>query len=662
MAERVGTIASRTERTRGAAQSFGLRLAATLLVTLAVLGIIGYEMTARDIESRVRAEVLAGIERQGSALAAAHGVHDDAFMGEIMVRAIMDGMASELGAIDVALFAPDGEVVVAADGSHRGQDPQEANGPAAAADRAMAEVVRAVSSTSTARVSGATGDHAAYEFWVPVDLGNGTHVLHVGHDRSVIDGPLADARRQSLMVVLLGLPVGTAIFYILGGRSLVKRHRRAVDSSTRDGLTGLGNHRAFQEDVRRALARADRLGQPVACALIDIDNFKELNDQAGHSFGDVALRRVAHELTRTREGDVAYRVGGDEFAVLMEPASAAEAAVVLERVRRAIAARLSNVTISVGIADSELAKCDADDLIQRADAALYEAKHSGRNRLEVFHDEIWESRNVSPEEQRALRHLLASEDVGVALQPIFDLRQMEPVGYEALARFADDGVFAGPADAFAVAHRTGRVHELDAVCRRAAFRAGRESVVTGRLFVNVSPEVFGAGESLAAVIAKEVADAGLTPDRVVIEVTEQRIVDPARLRCAIEALRSCGFQVALDDVGAGNAGLELLRLVELDIIKIDRSVITGAVEPGPARGVLFAILAFARESGSYVIAEGIETREQLAFIDQLCEQGVAALLPKIHAGQGYLLGRPAVPQASIAASAAAVAAFAAWSR
>ncbi len=120
--------------------------------------------------------------------------------------------------------------------------------------------------------------------------------------------------------------------------------------------------------------------------------------------------------------------------------------------------------------------------------------------------------------------------------------------------------------------------------------------------------------------------------------------------------------MALDDVGAGNAGLELLRLVELDIIKIDRSVLVGAVEPGPARGVLLAILAFARESGSYVIAEGIETEAHLAFIDRLCARGVDAPLPKIHAGQGFLLGRPAVPQATVAASVAASAAFAAWAR
>lgn len=653
MTEHVGIVASRPERTRRLARSFGVRLAATLLVTLAVLGIIRYEMSARDIESRVRSEVLAGIERQGAALAASYDAHDDAMMGEMMARAVMDGMASEPGASDVILFGADGKVVASADEPAHGQG-HHTHGDAPQADPAVARLARDVASTSDARVSDATDDHAAYEFWVPVELGAQTHVLHVGHDRSVIDGPLADARRQSLAVVLLGLPVGTAIFYLLGGRSLVKRHRLAVDSSTRDGLTGLGNHRAFQEDVRRAIARATRLGQPVACALIDIDNFKELNDHAGHSFGDVALRRVAQELANTRDGDGAYRVGGDEFAVLMEPASAEEAAIVLERVRRAIAARLSNVTISVGIAEADPGQIDADELLQRADAALYEAKNSGRNRLEVFHDQIWESRNVSPDEQRALQQILARDDVTVALQPIFDLGQMAPVGYEALARFPDDGVFDGPADVFSVAHRTGRVHELDAVCRRAAFRAGRRSVDATRLYVNVSPEVFGAGESLAAIIAKEVEEAGLTPDRVVIEVTEQRIVDPARLTRAIQALRACGFAVALDDVGAGNAGLELLRLVELDIIKIDRSVITGAVEPGPARGVLLAILAFARESGSYVIAEGIETEDQLAFIDKLCVSGVVAAPPRIHAGQGYLLGRPAVPDPSVVAPAGAV--------
>lgn len=644
MGAREGLADSQPDRRPRLSGSFGFRLLATLVVTLVVVGGVRYGLTVDSIEDRLHDETISGLERQASAIALAHGAHADDGMAIEMARSIIDGMLTDPGTRDVALFGPGGQLVVEAgsassDGGHGPAD-HDHHHHATASPR-LAATAQQVIAAGEPVVTTADDAHAEYELWVPVQLAGQPHALHVGLDASIVQSAVSEARRASLMVVLSGVPIGTAVFFLLGGRGLVRRHRRAVDHATRDALTGLGNHRAFQEDVRRALARASRQGQSLACALIDIDNFKGLNDQLGHSFGDDALTRVAAELSAMRAGDTAYRIGGDEFAVVMEAAGTDEVVVALERVRRVITERLSNVTISVGVAATDRPGIEANDLIERADVALYGAKHAGRNRIECFHDDMWNTRDVSPGERRTLERILATDGVDVVLQPIFELDGMGVLGYEALARFRDDDGTIAPGPVFDAAHRLGQVHELDALCRRAAFRVAHEVPGQADLFVNVSPEVFAAGETLAETLASEVAAAGVPPHRVVIEVTEQRVVNPARLVVAIRALRDAGFRVALDDVGAGNAGLELLRLVELDIVKIDRSVVTGAIQPGPARGVLLAVLAFARESGCHVVAEGIETHDVLAFVDAVGAVDATAPPLRIHAAQGYLLGRPA---------------------
>lgn len=188
-----------------------------------------------------------------------------------------------------------------------------------------------------------------------------------------------------------------------------------------------------------------------------------------------------------------------------------------------------------------------------------------------------------------------------------------------------------------MAERIGRAHELDALCRAAILARAHELPPDALLFLNLSPASLDhallAGDTLVtATIA-----AGLTPARVVLEIAERSLARPAVVIREAKRLRALGFRIALDDVGAGNAGLEMLRSLPVDYLKIDRSVVAGAVTDTTRRSVLAAILAFAREAGTFVIAEGIETEAMLDFVDQAGREPMGRT---VRAVQGYLLGRP----------------------
>ncbi len=408
-----------------------------------------------------------------------------------------------------------------------------------------------------------------------------------------------------------------------------------------DQLTGLGTHHAFYEEMRRALARATLLGETAALARIDLDEFKVINDQHGHVYGDAVLGGLATVLRGGRAQDRAFRLGGDEFALLLPRTNLPEAVSALERLRAETTRCLSGVTVSVGVATLVPDEHDLETWQDQAGAALGAAKRRGRNGVVTF-AQVQDDVSLLPAAKvAAVRHLLAGEHIDVAFQPIWDLEHGTILAVEALARPAAAFGLSGPQEAFDIAERTGHAHALDALCRQAILRRAALLSPDTLLFLNVSPHTLEHGGLNGSVLVDAVAAAGLSPERVVLEITERSVARPGVVVREVKRLRQLGFRVALDDTGAGNAGLEMLSQVPVDFVKIDRTVVARALTDTAARAVLAGIIAIAQETGAYVIAEGIEDSAMLALV-----RGVGVAEPTngtrggVQGVQGFLLGRP----------------------
>ena len=449
-------------------------------------------------------------------------------------------------------------------------------------------------------------------------------------------------------VVLAVLTLGCFLAYTavldVYKRRLGQAHRQELDQLSRaaltDNLTGVGNHRAYKEELERQIARAVRHGEPLALALLDIDEMKLLNDQNGHVFGDRVLVALGSLLAGLRAEDRAFRLGGDEFGVLLPLATAQSAHVLMERLRRSAQTSLSGATLSIGIAAFGGPSGDGEALHAQADAALYAAKRAGRNACAIFDadaDEMW---LLSPRRVRQLRDLIAEGAVSIAFQPIWDIAKCTILAYEALARPAPGYGFAGPQDAFDLAERVGRAHEIDAVCLRAALARAQDLPPDALLFLNVTPQSLDHGHLNVPDFVAQVRAAGLTPERIVIEITERSIANLNAIVNVARQLQAAGFGLALDDTGAGNAGLEMLSRLAVEYVKIDRAIIVQALTDRTARGVMAGIIAIARATGAYVIAEGIE---DTAMLDLACGQAFEPIVQQrsVRGVQGYLLQRPA---------------------
>jgi diguanylate cyclase (GGDEF)-like protein len=463
-----------------------------------------------------------------------------------------------------------------------------------------------------------------------------------GHSYTVIAEPstaqataILDAVRDGLVVLALPALLGSlGLFWLLAGRTLQVRHRRALDRARRDALTGLGNRRSFEDEVAKATSLAARNGVESALAVFDVDDFKYLNDRRGHARGDEILKEVAKVLGGGREHDRAFRTGGDEFAVLLPSTSEYEAHCAISRMRGQLAER--NIAVSCGISATRPGMRSAAILREEAEAALKEGKARRADQPVRFSEVSGRARVLTPEKVHAVRLLIADGALDVALQPIWDLDEGQLVGCEGLARPHADYGIADPAEVFEIARQIGQVAELDRLCVSRMLQRAPQLPEGTRLFVNVHPASLDDGDE-AEWLLDALRRAKVKPERIVVEVAERAGARVGSMRRSLERLRGLGVKVALDGIGAGSSGLELLHQIPVDYVKVDRSVVTSAAEDPSARGVLAAVAAFARETGTYVIAEGIEDAEVLRFVRAFGDQYPGA----IRGGQGYCLGRPA---------------------
>jgi diguanylate cyclase (GGDEF)-like protein len=482
-------------------------------------------------------------------------------------------------------------------------------------------------------------DGNRYEFVVPLTLAGKGFTLEVDEDGHVLNGRVSALRTEALAFSTVSLLIGMALFYLIAGHALARRHRTAVTRATRDPLTGLGNHRSFQEALTAAVAVAERRRESLAVVLVDLDDFKFVNDRYGHRKGDEVLVEIASLLDVGRPDDRAFRIGGDEFALLLPGLDALSARLAVER--RLESARQSSraTSFSAGVAITLNGDDASSVLWEQADAALYEGKRSGGGGVVVFDDVAGNASIVTPAKITALRSLLDEPRLAIAFQPIWDLANGRMLGVEALARPWLGYGFDGPGDMFAVAEKLGRAHEVDAICLSAALARADELPDDVLLFLNVNPQSLAHGDLNGDRLVRAVAAAGLEPARVVLEITESSDARLQQVVADASRLHTLGFGLALDHAGTGDAGLEMLRAIPLDFVKVDRTVVSAAARDPQDQAVLVGIIAYARRVGAFVIAEGIESEDILDFVQNAGELEIMRG-PLIKGGQGYLLGRP----------------------
>lgn len=641
-------------RSRLARIPFAWRLTAAFAATVLVVGVVQYTIGAHQLSARVLEQTLAGYEGDAKVMSDVHpGGGWDA------VIEVLGHISHRPASLAAGIVGPD-EVVVAsgADFPH-GQDDEDAPVPAET-HAPMAEphivtgervsgtdrsIVHEVFARDRPRFSVDEGyEHAVAVYGVPIELGGESYALLVDTEMSLVGEQLASLRTTLLaglaMVVLLGVP----LFYIIGGRrlsALVRHHeRRAV----RDALTDLSNHRAFQERIREEVARARRGGQPLTIALLDLDGFKLVNDTMGHRRGDEMLAEVGAILVTGREDDLAFRIGGDEFALLLPGTDVEGAREVAGRLRTRITRQLPEIGVSVGLAEVGRDAVDVEALLACADAAMYRAKRRGRSLVVAFADLGPAEAEATLTKGTALQALLAEAEMRVVFQPVLDLQDGSVLGYEALARPPEVAGFCGPGEAFETAEQLGLVPELDALCRRAVLERAVELPSDVQLFLNIAPAALDHDLLDWWALGHEVRTAGLTPDRVVIELTERSRVAASVLQREVAQAREVGFRIAVDDVGAGWTGFECLRAAEPDIIKVDRAIVAAAGTDDTARATLVSALVYAEVVGADVIGEGVEDVEVLRLLQGPLLHGVTSA--RVAGVQGYLFGRPAeVPTA-----------------
>lgn len=407
-----------------------------------------------------------------------------------------------------------------------------------------------------------------------------------------------------------------------------------------DNLTGLGNYRAYQNAIRECVQHNSMQEQKLTMALLNVDELKIVNDEHGHLYGDVILSEIAAILrTQITEGK-AYRLNGDLFAVILPGLALEEAMSLMDQVRQIIQQALCGPTVSIGIAVAVYSDEAVELLYEQADSALHEAKRRGRNNVIAFEHIREYASIVSPSKVAAVRHLLVEKKVAVSFQPIWNIQSNTVLSFEALIRPDAAYGFSGPQEAFEIAEKMGRAHELDYLCVQAILeRAARELPREALLFINLTPQTLDHGLMTGAVLMEAVYNAGLAPEQVVLEITERSVGRLPVLVREARYLQELGFRLALDDTGTGNAGLEMLSQLPVDFVKIDRSLIANALSDRTVRGILAGIHAMAIEAGFYVIVEGIENVEMLTLAQELGAMGV----------QGYLLGRPSqqIPDAQV---------------
>ena len=394
-----------------------------------------------------------------------------------------------------------------------------------------------------------------------------------------------------------------------------------------DALTGLANRRLFQEHLTLALALAARRQRTVSVLFLDLDHFKLVNDTLGHTMGDALLRLVGARLKAcVRDGDTVARVGGDEFTIVLQDLEKKEdAAVVAQKVLLAVAepidldAHRLYVTTSIGITVFPDDGVDAETLLKNADNAVYRAKADGRNTYRMSTHELNRSMQERLALESGLHQAIERDEFVLHYQPQIDVQTMKIVGMEALLRWnhPERGLLL-PEEFMSVAEERGFIVVIgDWVLREACWQAKQfrdKGFPDFRVAVNLSARQLR-DDSLVENIAAALRDSGLAPNALELEITESVAMEDVDLTLAVlTALRGTGVRIAIDDFGTGHSSLGYLKRFPIDALKIDRHFVEDLPDGLQDAAIVRAVVQLARGLDLRVIAEGVETQQQLDFL------------------------------------------------
>jgi diguanylate cyclase (GGDEF)-like protein/PAS domain S-box-containing protein len=425
-----------------------------------------------------------------------------------------------------------------------------------------------------------------------------------------------------------------------------------------DGLTDLPNRATLNDRLTQAMALANRHRQKLAVLFLDVDRFKHINDTLGHDVGDRLLQSVAQRLLScVRNSDTVSRQGGDEFVILLsEVAHAEDAAVCAENILRALSApyRIDqhnlHLTASIGIVTYPEDGTDAGTLMKHADFAMYHVKDSGRNNYEFFAPDM----NVRALERQSLenglRHAMERQEFVLHYQPIMNLQTGAILGVEALIRWRHPrrGIVF-PGQFVPIAEESGFIVAIGRWVLRAACRQMRAWQAAGlpltRIAINISAVELRDKDFVAGVRAV-LLETGLAPRDLELELTETFLMEDSKSTAAVlVALKEMGVQLALDDFGTGYSSLSHLKLFPIGILKIDQSFVRDLTTDADDASIVTSLIGMGKSLRMRVVAEGIETREQLAFLQEHhCPEGQGHYFGEAVDAEEFtqLLGRSAV--------------------
>lgn len=602
--------------------------------------------------------------------------------GEIVGGIVMDGSLDPVAAIatDFELLGETGETTIAqvdsADGSARVVAPTRFGGakPDAFTPEPGTPLAAAIAGERL-HLTDALDYRDEAVFAVTRPLGDSSWAMVVKIDRSEALGDIASLRGLLLAAGAVAIAVAMIVAWFIADRmtrplaALTHTARRIAqgersqraevsgspevheladafnrmaesleDHAVTDSLTRLPNRAILTNRLDRALARARHRDAVVAVLFCDLDGFKTINDAMGHGAGDQLLKQMAERLAAAcADGELACRFGGDEFVVVLESIDTVRQATdaahrLLDQLNGPvdIGGRSQHITVSIGVATSDGHTTSAEELLSDADAAMYRAKERGKARVEVFDSGLRNSVETRLTVDRALRAAIASQEIEVHYQPIVDLRTGRIVRAEALMRWRRDGVLTSPSEFLPVAADSTLIVDLgDVVLERAARDL---AMMPDAMSVTVN---LSARELLDPTLVDRVRTYfdrhGVAANRLCVEVTEDAVfTDLDRTIGVLHELRELGVCAAIDDFGTGYSSLSHVRQIPASVLKIDQSFVAGvATDPDDAQ-IAQLVVSLGTQLGMDVIAEGIETDEQLATL-----RGMGCTF-----GQGYYLSRP----------------------
>ncbi|MEO8627654.1 MAG: EAL domain-containing protein [Betaproteobacteria bacterium] len=447
-------------------------------------------------------------------------------------------------------------------------------------------------------------------------------------------------------LVDLLLEMATSISFALDATDRERQRRQAEERlaflAQYDVLTGLPNRKVLRDRLSHAIARARRNNAMVGVMFFDLDRFKQINDTLGHGAGDRVLQTIALRLReQMREVDTISRLGGDEFTLIVEGIEdAAQLVPVAEKIRTTVATpvkldgREIFVSTSIGVTIYPRDGDDGEELIAKADIAMYRAKHEGRNNYQFYAPEMAALTHEHLYLQAELRHAMERNEFELYFQPTVEVNSGQIVGVEALLRWNSQAGMILPSDFIPVAEETGLIIEIGEWVLRTACAQATSWLAKGllplQLTVNLSARQFSQ-RNLLETISTALRETGLPPGSLELEITESTLMHQGEgVIDMLMRLNELGVRIAIDDFGTGYSSLAYLKRFPVQDIKVDQSFIRDITSDPDDAAIVKAIIAMAHSLDIRVIAEGVETQAQLAFLKQL----------KCDVFQGYLFSRP----------------------